>query len=150
MRRGTAAAIWLGLTALDQGVKALTFGRTVPLIPHVIRVNYTSNTGFSLGLFANGNLAAILAAAAVLAGVLIIYFRLPPASPYRFPLLLMSAGAVSNLIDRIFLGYVRDMLELLFINFYIFNPADVYVTFGALLCAIRLIRPEQPAKKETT
>ena len=44
---------------------------------------------------------------------------------------LVASGAVGNLIDRIALGYVRDFIDLEFINFYIFNFADCAICVGA-------------------
>ena len=43
------------------------------------------------------------------------------------------AGALGNLVDRIRIGYVVDMLRLDFLNFPVFNIADVMLTFGVLL-----------------
>ena len=147
MRKGTEAGLFIGLTALDQGIKAITAHRTDMLIPGVIRLNYTENRGFSLGLFEGASTVALILSLIVFIGLVIVLIRLHQPSPLRLPLLVMSAGAFGNLIDRVFLGYVRDMFELLFVRFYVFNPADVYVTLGALCCAVLLLKPgrkEQP------
>ena len=44
-----------------------------------------------------------------------------------------------NMIDRVFLGYVVDFIEAVFIDFPVFNVADICVTVGAFLMAIYLI-----------
>ena len=134
MRRGTEAAVTAGLTALDQATKFAAAHRTIGLIPGVIRLNYTENRGFSLGLFDGAVSVALVLSLIVFAGLLAVLIRLP------------RAGALGNLIDRVFLGYVRDMIELLFIRFYIFNFADICVTLGAACCAVMLLLP---GRKET-
>ena len=147
MRRGTEIGLFIGLTALDQLVKTLTAHHTAMLIPGVIRLNYTENTGFALGLFHGAVNVALVLSALIFIALTVLMFRLPRTSPLRLPLLVMNAGALGNLIDRIALGRVRDMFELLFVRFYVFNPADVYVTLGALCCAIVILRSnrkEQP------
>ena len=147
MRKGTEIGLFFGLTALDQLVKMLTAHSTAVLIPGVIRLNYTENTGFSLGLFEGATVVALILSLAILIALLVILLRLPRSHILRLPLLVICAGALGNLIDRIFLGYVRDMFDLLFIRFYVFNLADMYVTLGALCCAVMILRSggkEQP------
>ena len=147
MRKGMDIGLFVGLTALDQLVKMLAALRTAALIPGVVRLNYTENRGFSLGLFDGAGMIALILSLAVFSGLIIVLIRLKRPSPLRLPLICICAGALGNLIDRIFLGYVRDMFELLFIRFYVFNPADMYVTLGALSCAILLLTAdgkEQP------
>ena len=61
---------------------------------------------------------------------------------------LMAGGALGNLIDRAALGYVRDLFELLFVKFYIFNIADVGVVAGAVLCGVSLLwRPQDWSRR---
>ena len=146
MRRGTEAAVTAGLTALDQATKFAAAHRTIGLIPGVIRLNYTENRGFSLGLFDGAVSVALVLSLIVFAGLLAVLIRLPRDARIRLPLLCIAAGALGNLIDRVFLGYVRDMIELLFIRFYIFNFADICVTLGATCCAVMLLLP---GRKET-
>ena len=141
MRRRTEAAVMVGLIAFDQAFKYFTAHQSVILIPGILRIHYTENHGFSLGLFDQAYLPAILVSALVLAAVWVLRARLGQDSPLRFPLLLICSGAIGNLIDRIFLGYVRDMIDMLFIRFYVFNFADAYVTVGALICAVMLLKP---------
>jgi len=62
--------------------------------------------------------------------------------------MLMLGGAVGNMIDRLFTGYVVDMIEVLFIDFAIFNVADAALTVGCLLMAWSLIfRPDDWSEK---
>ena len=77
--------------------------------------------------------------------------RLQAASP-RLLTAAMAAGlllsALGNALDRLVYGYVIDMIELQFIDFYIFNLADVGVVCGAILCGISLLfRPQDWSNK---
>jgi signal peptidase II len=54
-------------------------------------------------------------------------------------LCLLLSGALGNMIDRIFLGYVVDMLEVTFIDYPVFNVADCFVVAGAILLCIYIL-----------
>lgn len=54
-------------------------------------------------------------------------------------LTLLFAGALGNAIDRIFRGYVVDFIETAFIDFPVFNVADIAITCGAVIMAIYII-----------
>jgi len=53
----------------------------------------------------------------------------------RIPIILIFAGGVGNLWDRVLLGYVRDMLVFLFVRFPVFNLADIFVVVGCFVGA---------------
>ena len=57
----------------------------------------------------------------------------------RVAAMLMLGGALGNLIDRVFLGYVVDMFEILLFRFAIFNVADMALTVGSALLAVTLL-----------
>ena len=57
----------------------------------------------------------------------------------RFCMVLISAGAVGNGIDRAFNGYVVDFLKFEFVNFAIFNLADVFIVSGTILLAVLIL-----------
>ena len=57
----------------------------------------------------------------------------------KISLALVLAGALSNLIDRILFAYVRDFIYLKFINFAVFNVADMAITIGAILIIISIL-----------
>jgi len=61
------------------------------------------------------------------------FFR-PPLG--RVCLSLLLAGAVGNLIDRALQGYVVDMFNVLFMNFAVFNVADICVVVGGIGAAL--------------
>ena len=51
---------------------------------------------------------------------------------------MIISGAIGNLVDRIFLGYVRDFISIKIFSF-VFNIADMFITFGVIFFAIHLI-----------
>ena len=51
----------------------------------------------------------------------------------------MLAGAIGNIIDKIFRGFVVDFLEFEFVNFPVFNVADIFVTVGAVIVAVAIL-----------
>lgn len=141
-----------GLVVLagDQLVKHLTVDSAgCELIPGVLALHPTRNTGMAMGLFQNNTLL-ILIASIVLAGVGVWLMRDVRLSGLALAAVsMMAGGALGNMIDRVALGSVIDMFELLFMDFYIFNVADVGVVCGAVLCGVSLLfRPQDWSKRE--
>lgn len=106
------------------------------LIQGVLGLTYHENRGAFFGFLASFGGARVLLAVLkyiILCGLLWYYNSLSLEKKFwfmRVPIILIFIGGVGNLIDRVALGYVRDMLVFLFIDFAIFNLADVYVTIG--------------------
>lgn len=132
----------VALVALDQLVKFLVLkniapGAHVPFIPHILELTYVENTGAAFSLFEEHTwiLALIsLVMSLILAAALWKNFFRHPVGKVTLTLLL--AGAVGNLIDRVFRGYVVDMFNVLFMNFAVFNVADICVVVGGISAAI--------------
>ncbi|MBE5948103.1 MAG: signal peptidase II [Lachnospiraceae bacterium] len=129
------------LIAIDQVVKALTVLYIDPKNPIVLwngvfELDYVQNRGGLFGMFQGAVL--ILAAVTVVLIVLIFYFskKLPDTKrmmPLRIIGLLIIAGGIGNLIDRIFRGFVVDTFSFVLINFPVFNVADCYVTVSMFI-----------------
>ena len=132
------AILVVALVALDQLVKFLVranidLGEGVPFLPHILQLTYVKNTGAAFSLFEEHTwiLTLVSLAASILLTVLII----KKVFPHPFAMVCLSvvlAGAVGNLIDRAFLGYVTDMFQTLFMNFAVFNVADICVVAGGI------------------
>ena len=138
----------LFLLLADRAVKILCEGISMPLIPGVIALREAKNTGMALGLF-QGNAIGIFLLSLVLIGACIWLLRGMHLSGWApFSLSLIAGGALGNMIDRIAYGYVIDMFEFLFVDFYIFNVADAGVVCGAILCGASLLfRPQDWSKR---
>ncbi len=133
------------LVGVDQLVKALVrayipLGEGVPFLPHVMQLTYYQNTGAAFSIFEEHTwmLTLISAAASVLLAVLLVK-RVFPQTFGMITLTVVLAGAVGNLIDRLFLGYVTDMFQTLFINFAIFNVADICIVCGGIAFCVYLL-----------
>lgn len=107
----------------------------------VIRLSFVHNTGAAFNLFESR--IPFLIAVGVLALIYIIHRvyisenALNKASAVGFSL--MTAGIVHNMYERVCLGYVQDYFDLNFINFPIFNMADVLITCGAILLISQIL-----------
>ena len=112
---------------------------SVTLIPRVLALTYTENTGMAFSLFSGRAwLLGVVSVVCILLGWLVLRrYKLGTLS--RVAAMLMLGGAVGNMIDRFFRGYVVDMFEALFVEFAIFNVADAALTVGTALMAISLL-----------
>ena len=123
------------LILLDQVTKYLAriklVDNPVPIIPNVFSFTYLENTGSIWGIL-QGKTLFLVILSLVLLGLLIGFlYKLPSTShflPLRLCLLFITAGAIGNLIDRIWFGFVTDFLYFELIHFPIFNIADIYIT----------------------
>ncbi len=141
------------LVALDQLAKRAAVAMLmpegiIPAIPGIFEWRYVENDGAAFSLLAGRQGFLILftsIALVVLAFVLI--FRRPKEEWETTGLVLIFAGGIGNLIDRIAQGYVVDYINLLFMNFAVFNLADIYVTVGFVFLVLGMIRGEIRLRK---
>ena len=134
------------LTALDQFTKlairsSLSLGEQRVLLPGVLGLTYVQNTGMAFSSLSGrtGFLTLVSLAAAIAVSVMLMRGK-PFAHPFgKWTLTLILAGAVGNLIDRFFLHYVTDMIQVLFVNFAVFNVADCCVVVGGILLAVYVL-----------
>ncbi len=131
----------VGLVAIDQFVKGWTVEHlkgqpNIVLWPKVFELAYVENRGAAFGLLqGQRNLFAVMTIVVVV-GLIYVYFRLLEEKKFRFTRMCcigVMAGAIGNLIDRIWLQYVVDMFYFKLIDFAVFNVADCYVVVGAFL-----------------
>ena len=157
------ALLAAALVVLDQAVKLLVranipLGGAVPFLPYVLQLTYVQNTGAAFSLFSEHTwLLAVVSAvvsAALAAAMVKKVFRHPAG---QICLAVVLAGAVGNLIDRVFFGYVTDMFQTIFINFAVFNVADICVVLGGIAACVytlffydKLEKPERKEKRHDT
>ncbi|WP_242860851.1 signal peptidase II [Defluviitalea phaphyphila] len=109
---------------------------TIPIIQNIFHLTFVENRGAAFGILQNKRWFFIIITFTILLGIIYYYINLPKEKPYgfvRFSLILISSGAIGNLIDRIKLGYVIDFFDFRLINFPVFNIADIYVVIGTIL-----------------
>lgn len=136
----------LVIVALDQlskyaTVTAIAMGGRVEAIPGLFHFTYVRNTGAAFSTLQGQRWLFILIYAAFLLFFLWMTLK-KPLSFTKFEYWCMAAilgGGLGNLVDRIRLGYVVDMICTDFITFPVFNVADCFVTCGAILLFVHLV-----------
>ncbi len=111
------------------------------IIPGVLQYSYVENTGAAFGMLSKNTI--LLGCFSVVMSAVFIFFlvkyRKSLSKLSRISLALIISGAIGNAIDRIMRGFVIDFIELLFVNFAIFNIADICITMGAIFLGISII-----------
>ena len=124
----------------------------VPLIPGVMSLVNYRNTGAAFSMLSGGGARwafVVLAVSFTAAVIYLIVNRKISSKAMCWILTMIAAGAMGNAIDRAFYGYVVDMFRTDFINFAIFNVADIFITVGGFaLCAAILMMPSDKEEKE--
>lgn len=134
--------IMLGLILLmlDQIAKFIIINKNITIIPKVLYLTYTQNTGVAFNISFE-NTIIIIMLNIILIG---ITFRMIKENQKNHKIVtlltIILAGGISNLLDRITRGYIIDFIDINFFNFPIFNFADAYVVVGILLLAIIILR----------
>lgn len=134
------------IIAFDQITKYLAKSHLFPdktktVISGFLEFRYAENTGVAFSMLSGGRWIFILVtAAAIIACIAVMVSKKGQKNLWLFWTLgVLVSGGIGNLIDRIFLGYVIDFINPLFIDFAIFNIADCAVTLGAVSLIIYLV-----------
>ena len=136
------------LIALDQAVKwyvvkAIPLGGMRTFIPKVVSLTYLKNSGAAFSMLENQQwIFAIITLIAMGAAFVYLYRHIKGSIWLLLGLTLIISGGIGNFIDRVRQGFVVDMFHLDFMNFAIFNVADIYLTVGVGLLLIYLLREE--------
>lgn len=142
-----ALSIIIVILALDQLTKflisnSLALYQSKALIPGVIHFTLVHNKGAAFGILRNQVLFFIFTSlVAVVMLIKGLRDKQQPSKLYSVSLSLILAGALGNLIDRLFFGYVIDFIDLRV--WPVFNIADSAITIGAILLGIELLKSEK-------
>ena len=151
MKKSKPSVMWLWVAViaasviLDQVtklivVKNMELYSSAPFIPGIIEFRYILNRGAAWGMFSENRwVFLVVSAAALIALPLLLYRYRHLHFMFGFSLSLIIGGAIGNMIDRVFSGAVVDFLNFTFMDFPVFNVADICVTAGAALMFIYLI-----------
>ncbi len=134
------------LVAIDQVIKwlVMTFlTSTITIIPGFLTLNYLQNYGIGFSLL-NGNRIFILFLTAGLMYAIYRMLKNPEFASYNLALLLIFAGGIGNLIDRLIHGFVVDYIDVMIFNydFPVFNFADSILVCGAILIIAQTLYEE--------
>ena len=133
------------VVAADQFAKYLTVVNIplfsdVPFIPGLLQLTYVQNTGAAFSSF-QGQQWLFAVMFVMFTGVILWEFFKKP-MPFtkleRWCIAAVYAGGLGNMIDRVRLGYVVDMIETTFMEFPVFNVADCFITCGCILLMAHL------------
>lgn len=135
------------LVLLDQIVKYFTIIKlkgqpAFVILKNVFELCYVENKGAAFGIFQGAILYFILTTLILLVIIIFAYTRLPHTRrmiPLRILAILIAAGGIGNLIDRIFRGFVVDMFYFKLIDFPVFNVADCYITVAEFFLIVLII-----------
>ena len=136
------AAALLVMIVGDQALKGWTvshleLGESTPFIPAIMQLTRVHNYGAAWSSLSGKTVLLITVTAVMMIAVAVLLLR----RVVRHPLgvaacLLILGGGIGNIIDRIRLGYVVDMFDLLLFSYPVFNLADCFVVVGAILGAV--------------
>ena len=136
----------MGIVIVDQATKWLVvenialYGQ-VDFLPGVLSWTYTRNTGAAWSMLEGQRWLFVVVFAVLTVLLLLEYFKFP--MPFtaleRWFLAAIYGGGLGNMIDRVCLGYVVDMIKTDFIDFPVFNVADCFITCGCILLIVHLI-----------
>ena len=125
----------------------LGFEKSINIIPNLLNFTLVKNKGAAFSLFNDST--TILAIISVLASFLIVIFILKSSQRSYWNsigLAYLLGGTVGNGIDRVIKGYVVDFLEIVPINFPIFNFADISINIAVIFFIIDIVRTKYKSK----
>lgn len=131
------------LVTLEQVIKYnIPKEEKITVIQNCLNINYIQNTGAAFGI-GNNNTASFIIISLIVISIVLRFLITQIERTDKFiqiSLVLILAGGIGNLIDRVFRGYVVDFIDVTpVISFPIFNLADIYITLGWMLFIIATI-----------
>ena len=135
-----------GIVAADQITKVLTvqnipYQGCVPALDGIFNLTYFKNTGAAWSMMSGMRWVFVALFVVLTALIFWEYFKKPlPFSKFdRWCIAAIFGGGLGNVIDRVRLGHVVDMVELDFMEFPVFNVADCFITCGCIALMVSLI-----------
>jgi len=145
------------IVAADQFTKYLTVANIalyedIPFIPGFLGFTYVQNTGAAFSSFEGQQWLFALVFAVFTGMIFWEYFKKPMGFTgfERWCIAAVYGGGLGNMIDRVRLGYVVDMIETKFMEFPVFNVADCFITCGCIALMVSLIFINKEFWKEET
>ena len=134
----------IGLDLLTKLLVAglMYLGQSVTIIPGVLNLTYIHNYGAAFGMLSNHRWVFMVISTIAIIGIGIYLFGFcRERMLLKVGLAMIISGGLGNMIDRIFYGYVIDMIDFCLFPFWkwIFNMADAYVCVGAGIVVLALI-----------
>lgn len=112
------------------------------LINSILEFNYLENRGAAFGVLQNQKYFFVFVALIFIGVIVFVLIKVPTQKKYyslNILLVMIAAGAVGNMIDRVRYDYVVDFIYLVCIQFPIFNVADIYVTTATVILVFQIL-----------
>ena len=112
------------------------------LINGILEFNYLENRGAAFGVLQNQKYFFVFVALIFIGVIVFVLIKVPTQKKYyslNILLVMIAAGAVGNMIDRVRYDYVVDFIYLVCIQFPIFNMADIYVTTATVILVFQIL-----------
>ena len=120
----------------------------IVVIPNLFEFVFVKNTGAAYGIFGDSTvMLSVVSILFIIGFVLFDIFNHKNDWLYIFGIGLILSGAIGNLVDRLFLGYVRDFISIKLFSF-VFNLADLFITAGVICFLVYLLISLIKEKKE--
>lgn len=132
------------LVGLDQLTKYLVITNVkpvdaVPVIDNILQFRYVENTGAAFSILSEKTwLLSLITGVLIVGALLYLFITKPKSKLFVTSIILVVSGGLGNLIDRLMRGYVVDFIEYLFMEYAVYNFADILVTIGAVLLVIAI------------
>lgn len=118
------------------------------LIPGLIHMTHINNYGAAFSMLEGRRILFLILTGIVCVALIIALLTGKLKNSFgKLSAAMLLGGALGNAIDRAAIGYVVDMFEFSFVNFAIFNVADIFITFGGALFCIYIIKLEYEGRK---
>ena len=135
------------LVSIDQLSKSIIRGHfelyeSKNIIKKLFSFTYIHNEGMAWGMLEGKRIIFIILTVVILFACFFVYsniYNISKYAPVKYGIIVLMSGALGNMIDRIEYGYVIDFIEFDFIDFPIFNIADIYVVLSMILLFAVLI-----------
>lgn len=143
------------LFGIDQLTKVLFYGKSMSLVGDILWLeDVPLNTGAAWGSFA-GMRWVFVALSIVVSGVIVFFLfsnKFSKSKFFKLTLSVLLGGILGNFFDRLYYAGVRDFIFLKFINFPVFNFADMFITAGTIMLAVYILflhkKPEKTTKEK--
>ena len=120
-------------------VKHIKLSEQKPVLKGILSLTHLRNNGAAWSILEGQQWFFVLTTVIVLAVAVWFWLKNLSKNRYAIGLTLIISGALGNFIDRVRQGYVVDMFQLDFINFPIFNVADILLSIGFVVLFIGIL-----------
>lgn len=120
----------------------------VTLLPGIVELRYYLNDGMAFSMLAGKQTLLIIVTSIMLVCVLALLLLRRMGPWERVSWMLILGGGIGNLIDRVLNGVVVDYINVLFVNFAVFNFADICITTGVIMLVLWVLYDSFQKDKE--